>query len=176
MISNSLQTEVSVLLKGFWMKPIIKSVFRYYVPNDPDLTALHVQSVVDNLRLVGGALFPIPVTLDVSRGDIERLSIATGSRLTLLDPRDEEALAIITGITYFIKSPWNHSVCLVEDIYTPDKVKEAIQVFGADDPAHPSVAYLRNRVKDFYIGGKVQAIKAPTHFDYVALRCEIIYW
>lgn len=36
------------------------------------------------------------------------------------------------------------------------------------------MAYLRNRVKEFYIGGKVQAIKAPTHFDYVALRCEII--
>ena len=62
--------------------------------------------------------------------------------------------------------------CTVEDVYTPDRVKEAIEVFGADDPAHPSVAYLRSRVKDFYIGGKVQAIQAPTHFDYVALRCK----
>jgi len=60
---------------------------------------------------------------------------------------------------------------IVEDVYTPDRVKEAIEVFGADDPAHPSVAYLRNKVKDFYVGGKVQAIQAPTHFDYVALRC-----
>jgi sulfate adenylyltransferase len=58
-------------------------------------------------------------------------------------------------------------------VYTPDRVKEAIQVFGADDPAHPSVAYLRNRVKDFYVGGKVQAIQAPVHFDYVALRCKL---
>lgn len=65
----------------------------------------------------------------------------------------------------------SHS-CLVEDIYIPDRVKEAIEVFGADDPAHPSVAYLRNRVMDFYVGGKVQAIQSPTHFDYVALRCE----
>ena len=51
-------------------------------------------------------------------------------------------------------------------------MKEAIQVFGADDAAHPAVAYLRNNVKDYYIGGKVQAIQAPTHFDYVALRCR----
>ncbi|KAF8894053.1 ATP-sulfurylase [Infundibulicybe gibba] len=58
----------------------------------------------------------------------------------------------------------------VEDIYAPDRVKEAVQVLGADDPAHPSVAYLRNQVKELYIGGKVQAIQAPTHFDYVALR------
>jgi sulfate adenylyltransferase len=45
-------------------------------------------------------------------------------------------------------------------------------VFGDDDPAHPSVAYLRNNVKEFYVGGKVQAIQLPTHFDYVALRCK----
>lgn len=63
--------------------------------------------------------------------------------------------------------------CSVEDVYRPNLVKEAEKVFGADDPAHPSVAYLRNRVQDFYIGGTVQAIQAPNHFDYVALRCEL---
>jgi sulfate adenylyltransferase len=60
----------------------------------------------------------------------------------------------------------------VADIYTPDRVKEAINVFGDDDTAHPSIAYLRNNVKDLYVGGKVQAIQLPTHFDYVALRCK----
>ncbi len=59
----------------------------------------------------------------------------------------------------------------VEDVYRPDLVHEAIQVFGADDPAHPSVAYLRSKVNEFYVGGKVQAIQLPVHFDYVALRC-----
>ena len=56
-------------------------------------------------------------------------------------------------------------------MYQPDRVKEAVQVFGADDPAHPAVSYLHRKVKDFYVGGKVQAIQLPTHFDYVALRC-----
>ncbi|GBE81122.1 Sulfate adenylyltransferase [Sparassis crispa] len=112
------------------------------------------KTVVDNLRLADGTLFPIPITLDVSREDIDSLSIASGSRIALRDPRDDEALAIIT----------------VDDVYLPDLVKEAIQVFGADDSAHPSVAYLRTKVKEYYVGGKVQAIRAPTHFDYVALR------
>ena len=98
----------------------------------------------------------MPITLDVSSDDIARIGITPGARLTLRDPRDDEALAIIT----------------VQDVYTYDRVREAIQVFGADDPAHPSVAYLRNRVKEYYVGGKVQAIQAPSHFDYVALRCE----
>ncbi|KAK2464260.1 hypothetical protein APHAL10511_003717 [Amanita phalloides] len=112
------------------------------------------KSVVEFLRLSDGVLFPMPITLDVSRDDIDRLSLAPGMRIALRDPRDDEALAILT----------------VEDIFSPDQVKEAINVFGADDPAHPSVAYLRSRVKEFYIGGKVQAIQSPTHFDYVALR------
>ncbi|KAG9316402.1 hypothetical protein JVU11DRAFT_2436 [Chiua virens] len=111
-------------------------------------------SVVDTLRLADGTLFPMPITLDVSSHEIIRLGITPGARLTLRDPRDDEALAIIT----------------VQDVYTYDRVREAIQVFGADDPAHPAVTYLRNSVKEYYVGGKVQAIQGPSHFDYVALR------
>lgn len=54
-------------------------------------------SVVDTLRLADGTLFPIPITLDISREDIERLSIRQGIRVVLRDFRDDEALAIITG-------------------------------------------------------------------------------
>lgn len=111
-------------------------------------------SVVDTLRLSDGTLFPMPITLDVSSDDIKRLGLSPAARIVLRDPRDDEALAILT----------------VEDVYAFDRVKEAIQVFGADDPAHPSVAYLRNRVKEYYVGGRVQAIQPPPHFDYVAFR------
>ncbi|KAI9463577.1 hypothetical protein BJY52DRAFT_921787 [Lactarius psammicola] len=111
-------------------------------------------SVVDTLRLADGTLFPIPVTLDVSPEDIGRLSLAKGKRVTLRDPRDDQALAIIT----------------IDDIYKPDRVKEAIKVLGADDPAHPSVAYLRTKVKEFYIGGRVSAIQTPSYFDHIPLR------
>ena len=117
-------------------------------------------SVRDTLRLAKvngqrqGTLFPMPITLDVSQADITALSITPGARLEVRDPRDESALAIIT----------------VSDIYQPNKALESEAVMGADDPAHPAVSYLRNKVKDFYIGGAVQAIKAPTHYDYVALR------
>ena len=55
------------------------------------------RSVVDSLRLADGTLFPMPITLDVSREDIDHLSLAPGKRIALRDPRDDEALAIITG-------------------------------------------------------------------------------
>ena len=54
-------------------------------------------SVVDTLRLADGALFAMPITLDVSPEDIVNKAIAPGARLALRDPRDDEALAIITG-------------------------------------------------------------------------------
>jgi sulfate adenylyltransferase len=54
-------------------------------------------SVVDGLRLADGSLFPIPVTLDVSQEDIDRLSLARGKRVALRDPRDDQALAILTS-------------------------------------------------------------------------------
>lgn len=59
----------------------------------------------------------------------------------------------------------------VEDTYIPDKHVEAESVFGADDPAHPAVTYLHKSMKEVYVGGPVQAINRPLHYDYVALRC-----
>ena len=50
--------------------------------------------------------------------------------------------------------------------------KEAVEVFGADDEAHPAVKYLYRTAGDFYIGGKIDAIDRLMHYDYVALRCE----
>jgi ATP sulfurylase len=69
----------------------------------------YLKSVVNTLRLVDGVLFPIPITLDVSHEDIDRLSIAPGVRIGLRDPRDDEALAIITSSRSFVlQSPILH--------------------------------------------------------------------
>jgi hypothetical protein len=61
---------------------------------------------------------------------------------------------------------------LVTDVYKPNKTVEAEKVFGADDLAHPGVSYLHKFTKEFYVGGKVQAISPPIHHDYTALRCS----
>ncbi|GAA5987849.1 hypothetical protein JCM10908_007243 [Rhodotorula pacifica] len=112
------------------------------------------ESVVETLRLTDGSLFPMPITLDVSQQQIDTLKLAQGVRVTLRDARDESPLAILT----------------VSSIYQPNKANEAEKVFGADDKAHPAVTYLHSSVKDFYVGGTVQAVNAPEHYDYVELR------
>lgn len=115
------------------------------------LTEKDYNSVVEDLRLSTGEVWSIPITLDLHKGEAEKYAV--GEKVTLRDPRDDEPLAIIT----------------IADIYTPDKTKEAEKVFHGD-PEHPAVRYLNNVAGDVYIGGELEAIQLPTHFDYAALR------
>lgn len=110
-------------------------------------------SVVDNLRLADGNLFSMPITLDVSKEEIDKLGINPGARITLRDCRDDRNLAILT----------------VDDVYKPDKHKEARKVFGGDEE-HPAIRYLFNMAKEYYVGGKIDAIDRLMHYDYVDLR------
>ncbi|KAJ3019840.1 Sulfate adenylyltransferase [Thoreauomyces humboldtii] len=111
-------------------------------------------AVVKGLRLVNGLLWPVPITLDVGQDQIDQGKIAEGARITLRNPQDDSLIAIIT----------------VEDVYSPDKAVEAESVFGADDSAHPGVDYLHKSTKQFYVGGALDAISLPVHYDYVEHR------
>jgi sulfate adenylyltransferase len=110
--------------------------------------------VVENNRLADGNLFSMPINLDLNKPEIDALKIAPGSRVTLRDSRDDRNLAILT----------------VDDIYKPDKHREAKEVFGDDDEAHPAVKYLHHTAGEYYIGGKLDAIDRLMHYDYVGLR------
>ncbi|KAK7552309.1 hypothetical protein IWX47DRAFT_846950 [Phyllosticta citricarpa] len=113
------------------------------------------ESVVATSRLADGNLFSMPITLDVSQETIDEVDVKPGARIVLRDLRDDRNLAIIT----------------VDDVYRPDKQKEAREVFDKDgDEAHPAIKYLYHTVKDFYVGGKLEAIDRLMHYDYVALR------
>lgn len=62
-------------------------------------------SVVKESRLADGALFSMPITLDLSKETIDELKAQPGARITLRDFRDDSNLAILT----------------VDDVYKPDK-------------------------------------------------------
>ena len=68
-----------------------------FSPLESFMNQADYDNVVENLRLADGALFPIPITLDVSEEDIEKKFITPGARIVLRDPRDDQPLAIITG-------------------------------------------------------------------------------
>ena len=109
--------------------------------------------VVENVRLANGALFSMPICLDASEKTIRDKKVKPGARITLRDFRDDRNLAIMT----------------VDDVYRPDKKKEAKEVFGGDEE-HPAVVYLFHKTENYYIGGKLEAVNRLNHYDYVALR------
>ncbi|KAG0170252.1 Sulfate adenylyltransferase [Apophysomyces sp. BC1034] len=125
-----------------------------FSPLEGFLNQKDYESVIETMRLASGLLWTIPITLDVSEEKVKSLQIQAGRRIALLDSRDYEPLAVLT----------------VGDVYRPDKSKEAKLVFGADDDAHPAVHYLHNVAKEVYVGGSLEAIQAPSHYDYVANR------
>ncbi|KAL8739487.1 MAG: hypothetical protein Q9190_007712 [Brigantiaea leucoxantha] len=110
-------------------------------------------SLVKNLRLTDGTLFSMPICLDISSETVQKAGLKAGARATLRDFRDERNLAIIT----------------VDDVYKPDKEREAKEVFGGDRE-HPAIKYLQTTAQEYYVGGKLEAVARLNHYDYMALR------
>ncbi|MEM7270547.1 MAG: bifunctional sulfate adenylyltransferase/adenylylsulfate kinase [Pseudomonadota bacterium] len=108
-------------------------------------------SVVDKMRLANGALWPMPITLDVSEEFAGKIDGETDIAL-----RDQEGVIL--------------AIMTVSSKYSPDKAKEAEKVFGADDLAHPAVNYLHNTAGPVYLGGPVVGIQQPIHYDFRARR------
>lgn len=109
------------------------------------------KSVCRDMRLADGTLWPIPITLDVDERVASTLGV--GSQLALCDP-EGTMLAVLH----------------VEDLWQPDLTEEAEQVFGCVNPEHPGVAYLLNRSNGWYVGGKLECLQLPNHYDFVELR------
>ena len=107
--------------------------------------------VLKEMRLSDGALFPLPITLDV---DINfSKSIEIGEKIIL---REKEGFQIAS--------------MEIESIWEPDLLLESKTVYGTDDSFHPAVNYLLNKSNKLYIGGKIEKISMPTHYDYKKYR------
>ena len=122
-----------------------------FSPLDGFLTREDYGGVVRDMRLPGGLLWPIPVTLDVTPAFAEQVS--EGDIIAL---RDREGAVVAT--------------MEIADIWTPDKANEAACVFGTEDTAHPGVDYLINHAHEVYLGGKLRGVEPPVHYDFRLLR------
>lgn len=108
-------------------------------------------SVCSDMRLSSGVLWPIPVVLDVPQERACGLTI--GQLLALRDPE---------GVML--------AVLHVEDMWKPNQMTEAKRVYGTADPRHPGVAHLFGRTNPVYVGGRVEGLQLPVHYDFRALR------
>ena len=110
-------------------------------------------SVLKDMRLDNGDLWPIPITLDVNKKTIESFNLKEKSKISL---RDKEGFLI--------------AIMTVDDVWKVDKNNEAKCIYGTDNDHHPGVKYLYNNISDYYIGGSLKKVQLPHHYDYQLLR------
>lgn len=122
-----------------------------FSPLDGFMTRSDYESVLDRMRLQSGLLWPIPVCLSVS--DTQARTLEAGQSVTL---RDSEGFLL--------------AIIHMEDMWPVDREKEAMQVYGTTDRSHQGVEHLFNTEGDHYIGGKIEVLSLPLHFDFKQLR------
>jgi len=106
------------------------------------MTSKDYLRVVRESRLERGSIWPLPVTLAVSREVADKLTVGGEVALCMPDGR-------IVGVLE------------LSDKYTPDKDMEAREVYRTVDRAHPGVAYLFDS-GEVYLGGEVRVLERPT--------------
>jgi len=111
------------------------------------------ESVLDNMRLSNGELWPIPIMLDVYKDFIDTNKIKQGSVLSL---RDKEGFIV--------------AIFEVSDLWKVDKQKEAHKIYNTTDENHPGVYNLMYNTGDYYLSGKIKNSQPPHHYDFQLLR------
>lgn len=98
------------------------------------------EGVVEEMRLAGGTVWPLPITLSAS--EEEARDLGEGDEVALADGEGDVVATM-----------------LVEDLYTYDRSHEAKLVYRTTDTSHPGVAALY-RQGDVLLGGPVTQIES----------------
>lgn len=109
------------------------------------------ERVLKEMRLENGMLWPMPIMLDISAKNAEKMQ--PGTQIAL---KDQEGFIL--------------AVLDVSELWEPNKQEEAERVYATTDTTHPGVNYLLNRTEKYYISGKISKIQDPLHFDFLELR------
>jgi len=96
------------------------------------------QGVVDNMHMVDGTLWPVPITLAVTEEQADRLAI--NSDVALVDDESGELMGQLKVI----------------EKYGYDKTLESKNIFRTEDEAHPGVAKLMAQ-KEILLAGPIKA-------------------
>jgi sulfate adenylyltransferase len=109
------------------------------------------EAVLDRMQLQDGTPWPLPICLGVSAQEGEGLE--SGQSVALRDPE-----GFLLAIMH------------IEDIWSVDRKREAEAVLCTDDQRHPWVNYLYKKEGAYYVGGQLEVLSLPLHFDFRQLR------
>lgn len=119
-----------------------------FSPLDRFMGRADYESVLKNMRLANGTLWPMPIMLPVA---------------------DENAFKV--GDEIVLRSTTNAMLAIlkVEEVWAYDPQAEQQAVLGTTDQAHPLVAEM-TRWGKAYVSGPMQVLNLPTYYDFVELR------
>ena len=109
------------------------------------------EEVLLNNKLLNGAIWPIPIVLDVP-----------DNFLKALDKNEHISLRNAEGFLL--------AILKVKEFWSPNKKDEANSVFKTIDQNHPGVDYLFNHTNSNYISGELVPIQSNKYFDFTHLR------
>ena len=117
------------------------------------------ESILAAMRLAGGGIWPIPISLPIAREVVDAVL-----------RHDQAALVASDG-----------TICgtvAIEEVFEPDKAREAQRVYGTTDAKHPGVQKLYGRAP-YYLAGQVTLLNravpsqfASYHLDPLETRRE----
>ncbi len=110
-------------------------------------------SILGSMHLADGLPWTIPVTLSLADDDVKRIGGAEA--VTLTASGGGEPLAVLE----------------VSEVYSRDREKEALGVFGTTDVEHPGVAALQ-AAGDHCLAGRVRTLALPPHDDFAGYRLK----
>ena len=110
------------------------------------------EGVCCHMKLKSGTLWPMPITLDVTEDFAKPLKPGS-SKIALRDPE---------GVML--------AVLHVEDVWQPDRAAEAEMVFKTSSKLHPGADYVLNKSNTWYVGGRLEGLQLPSHYDFKMLR------
>jgi sulfate adenylyltransferase len=116
------------------------------------MTRADYESVCQEMRLTSDLLWPMPITLDVTEDFAKSLKPGS-SKIALRDPE-----GVMSAVLH------------VEEVWHPDREAEANSVFGTTSKVHPGVDYLLSKANPWYVGGRIEGMQLPSHYDFKDLR------
>ncbi|MCT1903047.1 sulfate adenylyltransferase [Oceanobacillus sojae] len=106
------------------------------------------ENVIEHTRLADGTIWSIPITLPVTEEQAQNLNIG-----------EQIALRGTDGIIY--------GTIILEEKYAYDRKKEAVNIYGTTDTAHPGVKKVYEK-GNIYLGGPVTLLQRPDHNQFAA--------
>lgn len=111
------------------------------------MTRPDYEAVLDRMQLQDGTPWPIPICLGIS--DKQEKLLEAGQSAAIRDPE-----GFLLAIMH------------IEEIWPIDKYREAMACLKTADQLHPWVNYLYTKEGDYYVGGNLEVLSLPLHYDF----------